>query len=102
MRRPVSRCHPPRLAADPSGYCRYCLQAGDVQALRDLISRPIYVIGHTAHGSRELPDRCPKCAAIGDSDGDTFHCIMCGTYWERTVGSILPPRRTPGPKGVLA
>lgn len=65
--------------------------------------RPAHVFLVEQHGAVVLPTRCRKCGATGEDNGDTFHCLMCGTYVERTVGYAMPPARgAPGPKGVLA
>jgi len=98
----AARCHPDRLAAPGSWRCRKCQDRADVAVLRQP-GRPAHILLVEQHGAVVLPTHCPRCGASVSSDGNTAHCLMCGTYTERTVGFALPPARgAPGPKGALA
>jgi hypothetical protein len=88
----MARCHPFRIQWDPKGLCKKCHDAADNVILRQP-GRPARILGLEQHGSAELPRCCPKCHSLAESDGNTLHCLLCGTYWERTVGTASPLTR---------
>jgi predicted amidophosphoribosyltransferase len=61
--------------------------------------RPAQVIGVRQHGGEVMPPVCSRCHAHWSEMSLWYaHCRVCGEYFYRTVGEVLPPVKTHPPR----